>query len=115
MDDMTCENCGNACGGILASSPKECGSWNRKPTESERAEMNGCEPVSFIPMGDVTDRGTRLWGPSFGLTKREEFAKAAMQAWRIANPTKVHDWVAENACKDADALLRALAHSAGGE
>lgn len=47
------------------------------------------------------------------LTIREHFAAMAMQAWRTAHPTKAHDWVAENAGKDADALLRALA--AGGE
>ena len=114
MNDMACENCGNNCGGMLASSPTECGSWTRKPTKSERAEMNGCEPVSYIPMGDVTERGTHLWSPSFGLTKREHFAAMAMQGF-CAHPGRLVSvgLTAQLAVEYADGLLRALA--AGGE
>ena len=117
MNDMACENCGNNCGGMLASSPTECGAWTRKPTKSEQAEMNGCEPANYIPMGEMTEHGTHLWAPSFGLTKREEFAKAAMAAWitdglgRTLGPDKL----GKQAVEYADGLLRALSHSAGGE
>ena len=117
MNDMACENCGNNCGGMLASSPKECGSWRRKPTKSERAKMNGCEPVSYIPMGDVTERGTHLWSQSFGITKREHFAAMAMQGMLSAS-LHLHDYPSQAsalAIEHADALLCALSHSVGGE
>ena len=60
-------------------------------------------------------------GCSYGLTKREHFAAMAMQGI-LANRGMVDQldqasmkWVVEYAILSADALLCALAHSAGGE
>ena len=59
-------------------------------------------------------------GCSHGLTKREHFAAMAMQGI-LANRGMVDQldqaamkWVADCAILSADALLRALSHSAGG-
>lgn len=76
----TCENCRTRCGGFLGAGPNECGSWEAMPTAQEVARENGASPVNFIPAGDVTDSGQRLYGPSFGLTKRELFAAMATQS-----------------------------------
>ena len=60
-------------------------------------------------------------GCSHGLTKREHFAAMAMQGILsnqgiIDSITKqTAEWVAEHAVISADALLRALAHSAGSD
>lgn len=54
---------------------------------------------------------------SFGLTKREYFAGLAMQGVLSAYP-HIHDYPLQAsmlAIEHADALLRALSHSAGGE
>ena len=60
---------------------------------------------------------------SFGLTKREEFAKVMMSSMIAAgydsgDTRSVEGWrdqMAHEAVRYADALLRALSHSAGGE
>jgi hypothetical protein len=97
---------------MLGSCSEECGSWERKLTPEERAKENGGEPVNFIPMGDATDRGTHLWAPSFGLTKRELFAAMAMQG-QLSSASECADsscgGIAKWAVNYADALLAELA------
>jgi hypothetical protein len=97
---------------MLGSCSEECGSWERKLTPEERAKENGGEPVNFIPMGDATDRGTHLWAPSFGLTKRELFAAMAMQGILSGLPKEAvcSPTITANASVcHADALLAELA------
>lgn len=107
----TCENCRIQCGGMLGSSSNECFAWERRLTPEEQAKENGASPVSFVPMGDVTDRGTHLWAPSFGITKRELFAAMAMQGNLSAtdvidsSPEGIAGW----SVRYADALLAELA------
>ena len=94
---------------MLGGNAEECGSWERELTPEERAKENGGEPVNFIPMGDATDRGTHLWAPSFGLTKRELFAAMAMQGFCARGPVSHIDLTARTAVDVADALLAELA------
>lgn len=108
----TCENCRTRCGWFLDAGPSECDSWKAMPTVQEVARENGASPVSFIPAGDFTDSGRRLYGPSFGLTKRELFAAMAMQGLLAGGMNPLDESAGRIGAMHADRLIAALAATA---